>query len=118
MSKRPNPWIDWVRSEALRLDVPYACAMSLKEVKFGYMKKKLDERIAKRAAAKRAQERAEERRRDPASAKASDAMDALLLRRKTGKQEKKIDDALSRARNKAETERLLNTKLVPKPKRK
>lgn len=109
---KPNPWIDWVRSEALRLDVPYACAMSLKEVKFGYMKKKLDERIAKRAAAKRAQERAEERRRDPAS----DAIDAMLLRRKTGKQEKKIEDALTRAREKAETERLLNTKLVPKRK--
>ena len=111
---KPNPWIDWVRSEALRLDISYACAMSLKEVKFGYMKKKLDERIAAREKKKREEERRQERIRDPASAKASDAIDRMLLRRKQEKQEKKIDDALQRARDRAEINKLLDTKLVRK----
>lgn len=118
MSKRPNAWVDWVRSEALRLDISYACALSLKSTSLLYQKKKLNERIAAREKKKREEERRQERIRDPASAKASDAIDAMLLRRKTQKQEKKIDDALSRAREKAETKRLLDTKLVPKPKRK
>jgi hypothetical protein len=79
-----NPWITWVRSEALRLDISYGCALSLREVRLGYQKKKLEER--------------------------------MLLRRKQEKADKKVDDALRRAREKAETKRLLDTKLVPKRK--
>ena len=95
--KMVNPWITWVRSEALRLDISYGCALSLREVRLGYQKKKLEERIAAREKKKREEERRQERIREG---------------------EKKVDDAIrkavEKAREKAETKRLLDTKLVPK----
>jgi hypothetical protein len=111
---KPNPWITYVRQYSIDNDISYGCALSLREVRLGYQKQKLEKRIEAREKKKREEERRQERIRDPALAKAEDAMQALLMRMKTKKYDKKVEDALQRAREKAETKRLLDTKLVPK----
>jgi hypothetical protein len=115
-----NPWITYVRQYSIDNDISYGCALSLREVRLGYQKQKLEKRIAERERKRREEERLEQRRRDPASAKAEDAIERMLLSRKQEKGEKKVDDAIrkarEKAREKAETKRLLDTKLVPKRK--
>jgi hypothetical protein len=114
---KPNPWITYVRQYSIDNDISYGCALSLREVRLGYQKKKLEERIAAREKKRKEDERKEQRIRDPQGAKVDDAIERMLLRRKQEKADKKVDDALRRAREKAETKRLLDTKLVPKRKK-